>query len=78
MLQESRVTFYFNVFKKVCSEESFLKSFPLLIIELNIYLSEEHSIKRIDCFQNNVFDELRTAMFFIAFKAWITINDRVE
>ena len=31
-----------------------------------------------ECFQNNNFVELKTVMFFIALKVWITINDRAN
>ena len=74
MLQDFRVTFCFNFFQKDLSWREFLKKSTAIYNRIKC-VSLKIGLER---FQNNIFVELKTVMFFIAFEVLITINDRVK
>ena len=48
------------------------------MINSNVCLSKYHLKVRIKRLQNNTVNELKTASFFIAFKVWTAINNKVK
>ena len=74
MLQDFRVTFCFNFFQKDLSWREFLKKSTAIYNRIK-RVSLKIGLER---FQNKIFVELKTVMFFIAFEVLITINDRVK
>ena len=72
ILLESRVTFYFSVFKKKLFQRKFPNKFPAVCNQIE-FMSLEIALKpfqKLKCFQNNIFVEVKAVIYitFIALK----------